>query len=218
MKNKKILLSILVIGFCAGAVWSAKAFRPSALFGSFQDSPKSMGNPKAQLNVVEYFDYQCGACQAAYLGFKEYFQKYPGAIRLEARFFPLPAHPHGLQAAICAQCAAEQGKFWPFHDLVFEKQSEWAPLPDVKVTFQEYAGRADLDLNKWSACIASPDTEVAVMKERSEGTALDVKLTPSFMVNGKFVVGADHLTEELRKFFGEAPATDPGHAQSPASH
>ena len=127
-----------------------------------------------------------------------FFKEYPSKLYLQVKFHPLKQHPHGLESALYAECATRQNKFWKFHHLLFENQSEWKENPDTAGTFHSYARQAGMDLKKLDACLANPLTEQTVSQENLDSTVLGIRSTPTFFINGKMIVGPKPLREELK--------------------
>ena len=106
--------------------------------------------------------------------------RFAGRLRLVWRHFPLEeVHPHALQAALAAEAAAGQGKFWPMHDLLFENQSH-LKLPQLR----SYAQRLELDLVRYDAEMADTVYLQRVREDIESGAASGVRATPTFFVNG----------------------------------
>lgn len=196
-------MALLLAGALAGTVAGVRQTRSASMQAYQGDEGRVKGARGAKMSVVEYFDYQCGACRMAYQLFEEYERAFPGSIRIEMRYYPLPGHPHGLKAAIHAECAAAQGKFWPFHDRLMQNQPQWASLPDAAPTFRNYAIETGVDAAAFDACVANPETEIRVLKEKEGGIALGVKLTPTCLINGEMIAGSNAVADELKKTFGE---------------
>ena len=142
-------------------------------------------------------DYQCPSCRLAAKMLDNYCKEYPSKLYLQVRFHPLKQHPHGLESALYAECATRQNKFWVFHRLLFENQSEWEKNPDTAGTFHGYAQQAGMDLKKLDACLENPLTKETVLQEDMDSVALGVHSTPTFFINGKMIVGPKLLLEEL---------------------
>src|SRR5262249_27236961 len=152
--------TLIILAVCAGAILSVSMLAPKeGKNGDKRTLARSKGDSKAPLWITEYFDYQCPACRGAHDVLDKYFQKYPGQIYLQVKFYPLPAHKYGLKTALYAECAARQKKFWKFHDLLFNNQQSWAALPDAEPVFKDYAKLAGMDLKKCDACVKDPETE-----------------------------------------------------------
>ncbi|MDO8580531.1 MAG: thioredoxin domain-containing protein, partial [Candidatus Omnitrophota bacterium] len=124
-------------------------------------------------------------------------------IYLELKYFPLEnMHPHAKLSAQYAECAARQGKFWPFHDLVIERQPQWKRLIDAKPAFEIMAVEADLDLYKLKFCLEDEKITAFIDQDKEEGRQKGVRSTPTYFINGKMVVGATALEEELTLLVG----------------
>ena len=200
MKNK-FLITVLAVLLCAGSVWCFRVLRPNPEeLLKKRIAERSRGNPKAAIWITEYFDYQCPPCAVARKNLDEVLKKSPDKVYLQVRYFPLAAHKNAMKAAVYAECASRQpGKFWKFHEQLFEHQTEWAMDPYAELKFLGYAQNAELDLPRWDVCIKDPSVERFIIEEKAKGESLGVKITPSFFVNGKLVVGVNGLTEELKK-------------------
>lgn len=139
------------------------------------------GDPDARVTVVEFSDYQCPSCKAVHPVLDELVKKYPNDVRVVFRHFPLPQHPKAAEAAAAAVWAAEQGRFWPFTDLVFQNQSR---LDEIGV--EAVVAQAGLDPKKLEAALSSSDKyEKKVALDRAEGEALQIGGTPSLFINGR---------------------------------
>ena len=208
MKKNKFLTTLLVFALCAGAVFLVRTFRPdSEAVMKKRMAERSAGDAKAAVWITEYFDYQCPPCATAYKVLEEWMEKNPGKIYLQVRYYPLPAHKHAVTAAVHAECASRQaGKFWKFHGLLFEHQAEWSQDAYPELKFLDYAQQAELELTRWDACTKDPETAKFIAGEKEEAEKLGVKITPSFFVNGKLVVGTTGLLEALNAISDEKPA------------
>jgi len=118
---------------------------------------------------------------------------------MQLKYFPLRNHAHGLQSARYAECASRQGKFWPFHDYLIDRQANWRRLSDATPAFDLMAREVGLDLEVLGQCLADEKTTTSIMKDKKEGDILGVKSTPTYYINGTMVVGTDSLKQELAK-------------------
>lgn len=159
------------------------------------------GNPKAGLRVVEYIDFQCPSCAKGSKILGRYLKEYPEKISIELKYFPLAMHSHAFKSAYYAECAARQGKFWPFHDLLIERQKQWRVLKDAEPTFQNMAKEIELDSIELEACLQDKQVTEKIMKDRNEGQLLGVKSTPTYFINKKMVVGSKFLEKKLKAYF-----------------
>ena len=132
------------------------------------------------LTLVEYGDYQCPYCGAAYPVVKRLQKTLGKKLRFVFRNFPLTqAHPYALIAAETAEAAALQGKFWEMHDLLFEQQALLEP--DIIPT---WAGRLGLDLERLGNDISQGVVEKRIQEDRQSGIRSGVNGTPTFFING----------------------------------
>ena len=211
---KKFLATGVLLLFCVAAVAAGRHFfAPQARFTSQErDFLRSRGEPKAGLWIVEYLDYQCASCKIGSGILKDFMERYPGKIYLQVRFYPLVMnHRHALKAALYAECAARQGRFWPFHELLLEKQEAWSNLPDTAVdaVFENVAREAGVDTGKLLKGLENPSVKQAVMDEKDKAKAMGVNVTPTFYMNGRMVVGQDLLKVELERYFGGSEKETP---------
>ena len=110
-------------------------------------------------------------------------------MKLVFRDFPLSFHEEAEPAALAAECAHEQGKFWEYHDLLFENQDQLG-----KDNYKKWAQEAGLDLPKFTACVESKKYQDEVQEDFTEGQQYGVTGTPGFFINGKLVSGAQPFT------------------------
>jgi protein-disulfide isomerase len=138
------------------------------------------GPADAPLTLVEYGDYQCPYCGAAYPVVKRLQKTLGEKLRFVFRNFPLTqAHPYAQVAAEAAEAAALQGKFWEMHDLLFEQQALLEP--DIIPTWAEKLG---LDLEKLGNDIGHGVVEERIREDRQSGIRSGVNGTPTFFING----------------------------------
>jgi len=138
------------------------------------------GPSSAPLTLVEYGDYQCPYCGAAYPVVKRLQKKLGKSLRLAFRNFPLTqAHPFAMIAAQSAEAAALQGKFWEMHDLLFEQQDFLEP--DI---IPLWAKKIGLDLKKFGNDIKQDIVAKRIKEDRQSGIRSGVNGTPTFYING----------------------------------
>ena len=138
------------------------------------------GHADALVTLVEFGDYQCPYCGAAYPVVKRVQQALGRNLRFGFRNFPLTqAHPYALVAAEAAEAAALQGKFWEMHDFIYEHQEELEP--DLLLVWAEEVG---LDLEEFGAAIKQGGTTKRIKEDRTSGIRSGVNGTPCFFING----------------------------------
>jgi protein-disulfide isomerase len=157
------------------------------------------GPADAPLTLVEYGDYQCPYCGAAYPVVKRLQKTLGKKMRFVFRNFPLTQmHPYALVAAEAAEAAALQGKFWEMHDLLFEQQAFLDP--DV---IPMWAERIGLNLEQLGNDIRQGVPEKRIKEDRQSGIRSGVNGTPTFFINGARYDGPtdyDSLLEALKSF------------------
>ncbi|WP_312175415.1 thioredoxin domain-containing protein [Chryseobacterium sp.] len=154
------------------------------------------GNDNADLTIVEYGDYQCPYCGAAYPVLKELMKEFEGQVKFVFRNFPLSEmHPYARPAAIAAEAADLQGKFWEMHDVIYENQQSL----NENFLFQ-LAEKIGLNLSQFKEDIQKTELEKKVDSDFESGIISGVNGTPSFFINGnKFNGGAEDLLELVRE-------------------
>ena len=155
---------------------------------------KAKGPKNALIRVIVYSDFQCPACRLALEPLEELRNQFADVMQIEFRHFPLMrAHRWALTAASFAECAAEQDKFWEFHDRLYSEQPTWSKSEDASVFFADYVQELNLDRKALEQCIENPKTLARIQREQSSGEKLKVESTPTFFINGQTVVGALQL-------------------------
>lgn len=145
----------------------------------------SKGVAEAKVTIVEFSDFQCPYCGRVGPTMTRLLKEYPDELRVVYKHLPLSFHQQALPAAKASVAAGRQGKFWEFHDLLFQNQRE---LGDEK--FTELASSLGLDIAKFDADYKSSEVAREVASDMSEARRLGVTGTPGFFVNGKFTSGA----------------------------
>jgi protein-disulfide isomerase len=155
------------------------------------DASRLRGDPKAPITIVEFADYQCPYCKQTETTLKNLLKKYAGQVNIAFREFPLSSiHPFAERAAEAAQCAGNQGKYWEFHDALFDNQSK---LDEAAIN--ETARGIGLNQNSFEACVASRDSKLRVARDQEDGKKAGVSATPGFFVGGVFLNGAQPEAE-----------------------
>ena len=107
------------------------------------------GNPDAPVTLEEFGDFQCPPC-GQFAGFVEQLMKeYDSRLRLIFRNFPLSAHEHAREAALAAEAAGFQGKFWEMYDTLYREQAVWSKAPNARELFESYAGTIGVNLDQF---------------------------------------------------------------------
>jgi protein-disulfide isomerase len=145
-----------------------------------EDRDHIQGPAEAAVTLVEYGDYQCPYCGAAYPIIKEVQARMRGTLRFVFRNFPIStSHPHAEQAAEAAEAAAHQGRFWEMHDLLYENQSRLG-----EEDLRSYAKELELDVPTFDQELADHVHAERVREDFMSGVRSGVNGTPTFYVNG----------------------------------
>jgi len=152
------------------------------------DAQKYYDSHKAGITIVEFSDFQCPYCRAAEPTLKQVRDKYGDKIKLVYLDFPLPMHPHALDAANAGRCASDQDKFWQYHDAIFANQGKLDPA-----SLKETAAKAGLNSKKFDACFDSKKMVPAIKADQAQGSSVGVNGTPTFFINGREMVGAESV-------------------------
>lgn len=143
--------------------------------------------------IEEFADYQCPYCKKAQDTLKELKKKYGDRLEIHFKHFPLKYHLSARSAAMAAECARDQGKFWEMHELLFEGSPnfgfEW---------YRDYARTLGLDLEKFISCYQTNAKADIIERDLREGEERGVSATPTFFINGVKLVGAADISEFKR--------------------
>ncbi len=139
-----------------------------------------------KVTLVEFLDFECEACRAAYPFVEQLREQYDGQVTFVLRYFPIPSHTNANNAAYAVESAARQGKLEDMYKRMYDTQAEWGESQDSKADlFRSYAQELGLDMAQYDADVASPDVAARVAKDVADGQRLGVTGTPSFFLNGE---------------------------------
>jgi protein-disulfide isomerase len=156
------------------------------------------GNPAAAVTLEEFGDFQCPPC-GQFAGFaEELLREYDSRLRVVFRNFPLPAHEHAREAAVAAEAAGFQGKFWEMHDTLYREQAAWSKAPNARELFESYAGTLGLNMDQFKKDMDSDKARERVDSDHALGDFLGVKVTPTLFINNRPVEPQEKNPEGLR--------------------
>ena len=161
----------------------------------------SAGPADAKVAVVEFSDFQCPYCSRAADAITKLKEKYPEQVRFVFRQFPLSFHKEAHLAAQASLAAHEQGKFWAFHDLLFDNQKALG-----REDLEKHAEKVGLDMKKFRAALDEKTYESAVNEDMKLGSTVNVGGTPTVFVNGERVANATDY-DSIAKAIDEALAS-----------
>lgn len=142
------------------------------------------GAKKPVVTIAEFSDFECPYCIGVQAVLKQVMQSYEKDVRLVFKHMPLEGHRNSLPAARAAYCAAEQDRFWEFHDALFAAR-DLSPG-----ALEQIAAQLGLGLRKFQSCVSSEQSRNAVVKDIEAARVFRVDSTPSFVINGQLVKGA----------------------------
>lgn len=190
-KNVKIPLIMVAIAALIGLTLALTGGEdPKAQPASSQDerlvrsdSRKLNDVPTSTVTFVEFLDFECEGCRAAFPVVEELRKTYGDRVTFVVRNFPL--HANSVAAASAAEAAAEQGKFEEMYNRLFETQTEWGEKQDSQEAF--FFGLAEdlgLDMDEFRKVYDDPATKEKIERDQADGKKLGVEGTPSFFLNG----------------------------------
>ena len=146
------------------------------------------GESSAPVTLEEFADFQCPACaKTATEMIRPLEEDYGSRLRVVFWHFPLPNHKHGREAALAAEAASLQGRFWEMHDLLYQNQAAWSQESDVHPLFYNYAQRLHLDVERFKKDLDSEQVAAQVERQREQGVARGVENTPTLFINNRMV-------------------------------
>tara|TARA_B100000508_G_scaffold92650_1_gene72323 strand:- start:4313 stop:4987 length:675 start_codon:yes stop_codon:yes gene_type:complete len=184
MKNPWVIIGVITVVLFGGAIFLSGMSAEKNNEG-VEIIQHIKGNPDASIVLTEYSDLQCPACAAFLPVVNEVMSEYGDSIRFEYKHFPLPTNQHAISASMAAEAAGQQGKFFEYHDLLFESQQVWSTNANPEVIFLQYADTLGLDVPTFKRHMNSSLLRDKVRDEFSEGRQLGVSGTPSFFLNGQ---------------------------------
>ena len=149
-----------------------------------------LGNPNAEVVIVEFVDYSCSNCKQSALIMKEVMKKYAYKAKLIIRDFPAESVYSGTtKLSELAYCAQQQDRFWQMHDAIFNNQANLlSGLSNSQL--QNLSNLAFTDLDKLKKCLNSSQAKYEVNQDYSDALGFGVRGTPTFFINGQKVEGA----------------------------
>ncbi len=162
--------------------------------------------PDGKVTFVEFLDFECEACGAAFPLIEELRATFGDRVTFVARYFPLEGHFNAQRAARAVEAAAQQGQFEAMYKKMYETQTQWSeqqvPKDDL---FRQYAQELGLDMARWDADYASDATWARIKADIDDGTALGVTGTPTFFLNGQRLEpkSANDITTAIEQALGQ---------------
>lgn len=176
----------------ANAANANRAKNDSSALQAYQTAPPGaapanmLGSPTATVTVEEFADFQCPTCAVVHGKMKEITSIYGSRIKFIYRSFPLTQiHKNAYDAAVAAESAGMQGKYWDMQNQLFTNQQAWANSSEARKLFGEYAQKIGLDVNRFETDSLGLASKSRVDLDIARGRALGITGTPSIFINGK---------------------------------
>ena len=189
-----IVVTVALVTFGSGfALYRAKKLSaPSVPTGGPASGNHVRGSKSAVVTIEEFGDFQCPPCSIMATALKKIEEEYGSRLRVVFHHFPLAVHIHAREAAVAAEAADSQGKFWEMHDVLYREQSLWSKADKVDTLFQGYAQTLGVDVERFKKDVQDPAVIARVDADQKLGSSRGVTSTPTLFVNG-VAVPADKL-------------------------
>lgn len=204
---------IIAFALPSGGADDTVVIRPPTTYPTDLVDAESLGTDGAPVVMELYSDFQCPACK---IFVKEQLPRLlnefvtQGALRIEARdiaFLGRGSRDESLELAAGARCAAQQDRYWPFHDLVFWNQGRENRGDHSEAFVARIAEAAGVDKTAFDACLAGPEVRAAITNQTNTALGSGVNSTPTLIVNGQSIVGVpqyDQLAGLIRQLAAAA--------------
>jgi protein-disulfide isomerase len=189
-----IVVAVALTTFGSGfAFYRAKKLAaPNAPAGGPASGNHIRGSKSPRVTIEEFGDFQCPPCAGMATLLKKTEEEYGSKLRLVFHHFPLLNHIHAREAAVAAEAADSQGKFWEMHDLLYREQGVWSKAEKVGNLFEGYAKTIGVDPERFKKDVLDPAVIARVETDQKLGSSRGVTSTPTLFVNGS-VLPADQL-------------------------
>ncbi len=162
----------------------------------FLKTPKALDTDPARgdldspsVTIIEFGDFQCEGCAEMKPVLEEIVNLYPDDVQHVWKDFPLPSeHPQTEAAALAARCAQQQDTFWAYHDLLFDRQGEFALYP-----WTTFAESVLLDIDQFESCLSVATVEQRVVEGYLVARSLELDTTPTYYINERKLVGVQDV-------------------------
>jgi len=158
-----------------------------------KESDPIAGNKNSELRIIEFGDFQCIYCEQMYKTLVNIMSEYQKDIWLVWKDFPNPVHTEAMRSAIAARCAQNQGKFWEYHNYLFENQDNLS-----RELYNKIALELQLNLAEFNKCLDGKETASLVGDGLVDGQNIGVDATP-YLIIGNSVYNYALTDEELRR-------------------
>jgi protein-disulfide isomerase len=202
-----IIIGVVALGALGSGAMLYRAKRPHLLtipddkIVSKKNNAESIhirGNPDGPITLEEFGDFQCPPCRNISGFLDELVREYDPRLRVVFRNFPLANHKHAREAALAAEAAGLQGRFWEMHDMLYREQAVWSKADNVHELFNGYAGMIGLNFDQFKKDMEGEKAKARVDSDQARGNSLGVKSTPTVFINNHEVGPNDKTPDGLR--------------------
>jgi protein-disulfide isomerase len=157
------------------------------------------GQPDAPITLEEFGDFECPPCGKLSEPINKLEQDYHSRLRIIFHHFPFATHLHAREAALAAEAAGLQGRFWEMHDVLYREQATWSKATDARPSFDAYAGMLGLKIDRFKKDMESDEVKKRVNADQEQGANLGVKATPTIFINNRALPPASTNEAGLRE-------------------
>jgi protein-disulfide isomerase len=200
-----VILVVVAVVLCLRIIFKPEAPTETAVTGL-----PVLGDPKAPLTIFEYASFACEHCAHVQPIVKEVMSRYEGKVKLVYIHYVLGSMSNHLRAAQAGICAAEQGKFWEFEQIMFERQKSWVQDANPLPLWLLYASQVGMDTNKLTRCMDSEATQQALQQQIMMGAGQMVQRTPTFLIGNTPLVNPGSVNDFVRVIDKELAALKKG--------
>jgi protein-disulfide isomerase len=162
------------------------------------------GNGDAPVTLEEFGDFECPSCKNLATFLDQVTKEYHPSVRVIFRNFPLAIHQHSRDAALAAEAAGLQGRFWEMHDMLFREQPVWSSSNYPSMLFDSYAETLGLDVHQFRNDLKSDKVRERLESDQARAKSLGVKVAPTLFID-KHQMGTNEATpEEVHRLIDEA--------------
>jgi protein-disulfide isomerase len=184
-----IIAAVLVAALIAGLfLYKARRTPPGLQVASTAkpgaEPPHVRGDPKAPVILEEFGDFECVPCYILWPALRNLEKDYGDRLAVIFRQNPMPQHTHAIDGARASEAAGLQGKFWEMHDMLYLQRALWTRAADPRAQFREFAGRLQLDVDRFDKDFEGPEVAGRVQADRERAAALGLDRTPVVFING----------------------------------
>ena len=216
------IIILVVLGAALGSAWYLTRPKPASPTISQQPAPApgsqatpaqqqavntgvpgaepaySLGPANAPVHLEEFGDFECPPCGMLHPILEQMREEFGNRLRITFREYPLATHQHARTAASAAEAAGIQGRFWPMHDLIYERQNSWKTQFNPRAVFENYAREIGLDVERYNRDMDGNLVAQRIFQDSKRGQSLGVGGTPTVFINGREVPFENLQPEKLR--------------------